>query len=110
MQSVSVSYPKPPTTTATTVTNTFVEDMSLGFAEVSNPRELSHHDALLTAMTWRASGGRAFDATFARGDALNEPVSQLSQTHSAMVQVRLSLLSSIPLCDGDPHCLAVWFW
>lgn len=83
MQSVSVGYPKPSVATAATVTNTFVEDVSLGFSEVSNPRVLSHHDALLAAMTWRASGGRAFDATFTRGDALKVVVSQLSQTHSA---------------------------
>lgn len=64
---MAVGYPKPPVVDAATVTNTFLEDVSLGFAEASQPRVLSHHDPLLTAMTWRAVGGATFDATFTRG-------------------------------------------
>ncbi len=74
MQGVTVGYPKPPVVDATTVTNTFIEDITLGIVEVSKLRVLSHYDPLLTAMTWRTAGGAAFDATFTRGEGLTRTV------------------------------------
>mmetsp|Transcript_1217 Transcript_1217/g.3601 ORF Transcript_1217/g.3601 Transcript_1217/m.3601 type:complete len:720 (+) Transcript_1217:142-2301(+) len=100
-QSVAVGYPKPPVVDAATVTNTFLEDVSLGFAEASQPRVLSHHDPLLTAMTWRAVGGATFDATFTRGSPYQTVVYKALTPVVSTIHAILTI-NGVPAAAGAP--------
>lgn len=94
VQGVAVGYSSSPNVTSTAVTYGFEEHLTLGFMEASQPRVLSHFEALSAAMQWNAANGAAFEATFVRGVQL---LLVAYYSFSAHVSVTLTCVSGLNL-------------